>query len=431
MNAKSKKSLLVFALLSLLSSFVCAKQSEQGEDLGDLLLEKGLVSQDELDGLRNKSVNAKKSIQLRGDARVQYIGNFAKEPDLPADEADVQTQAKFRVQAFALRSIWDLGSGFSAHFDIGLSGDEARGGIVRGVRVLTAYGRYNHSEYLTVDVGFKGVPFGYEEGLSSSELKTLGHTPANAFFDGTLDLGNRYTGLFAHGNVVEGLYYKAAVTNSLADDLRGNARGGVDKITSSRKPAFWGQLGYEDKFESIGYDFGGSIAYVPNQKLPTDDPAFDSYQFGWNLFARAQWESLDILADFYASRVHDAINLGETEMPYGFSIIPSYKITDSVELVGAVSYINAKQVPGSRFGGAEGTALINPAKVLDNADAGGTYFNKMIAWYGGVNYYFSDSVKLTAGYQYSQFKGRDLENIQTDTAKRRHHSIGAQLQMTF
>jgi len=442
MNAKSKRPLLVFALLSLTSSLVCAKQSENKDDLGDLLVEKGLVSQDQLNSLRDKAVAAErsKSVRLRGDARIQYVGSMPTEPDLPKEDTDAQNKFKFRVQAFALRSVWDLGSGFSAHFDMGMGGDEARAGFagVRGVRVLTAFGRYEYNDLLTLDAGFKGVPFGYEEGLSSNEIKTFGRTPANSFFDTTLALGNRYTGLFAHGNITEGLYYRAAVTNSLVDDLKGSTRAAADKITSSRNPALWAQLGYKNTSDAFAYDFGASVAWLPNQVLSTDNPAFDAYQFGWNLFARVQWERLDVLADFYASHVQHAMDTGYRSVglvPFGFSIIPAYKITDSIELVGAVSYINAHGVPASRFSRNPNLTatvpLISPSTVLDSADSGDTYFNQMVAWYGGVNYYLNDNVKLTAGYQYAQFKGRDLGQIFTDNSKRRHHGVGAQLQLVF
>lgn len=436
MNAKSKKSLLVFALLSLVSSFVCAKQ----DNVGDLLVEKGLISQDELDNVQGGAASAQrsKSLRLRGEARVQYTANFPKEPNLSSEEVGTQDEAKFRVQAFALRSVWDLGSGFSAHFDMGVAGDNAR--IERpgahGIRVLTAYGRYSHSEYLNIDAGFRGVPFGYEEGLSTNHIKTLGRTPANVFFDNTLDMGNRNTGLFIHGNVVEGLYYQGAITNPLVDDLKGRTTTlGADKVVSSYRAAFWGQLGYKGSFEALEYNVGGSLAYVPNQKLSIENPAFEAHQFGWNLFANMKWERLEFMADFYASRVEDAITAGETEMPWAFSLVPSYKITDEVEIVGAVSYINAKQVPQDRFRNrAEpnpNTPLISPSSVLTGADGGDQRFNKMISWYAGLNYFPIENVKITGGYQYSEFKERDLSQIETDNTKRRHHGVGAQLQLVF
>ncbi len=438
MKTHLKKISLISTFLAACALPTFAENTEDPTSLADLLVEKGLVSREEVDSVKQGTVNSSRSqrITIKGETRVQYVTNMPKETkvdgDILADETDV---SKFRVQAAALTAEADLGGGFGATLGIGLGGDAARSdrAAVHSVRILSAYASYTHSECLNFDAGFRGVPFGLEEGMSTSDIKTFMRTPANQFFDGKLNLGNRYTGLFVYGDIIEGLYYQAAVTNALVDDVRGAHRVGGESIVSSHDPALWAQLGYKDRFEELFYNFGGSIAYLPNQTQSDATDLFNAHQFGWNLFTRLQWQSLEVLAEFYASRVQDAIEAGKSVTPYGFSIIPSYKITEKVELVGAVSFVDAKRVPASRFDGRADDAaipLISPSAVVEGASDDGVSANKVVAWYLGGNYYMTDAVKVTAGYQYAEFKERDLADL-SNTAKRSNHTVGARLQLLF
>ncbi|MGA2052995.1 MAG: hypothetical protein ABSH19_06770, partial [Opitutales bacterium] len=89
--------------------------------------------------------------------------------------------------------------------------------------------------------------------------------------------------------------------------------------------------------------------------------------------------------------------------PWGVTITPSFKINDQWELVARYTYL------GTNGRGTNISDILRDAPNLTTSgNSTGTFFDNAWAAYFGVNWYIvGSSVRLSAGYEYSQFLGRD------------------------
>jgi len=97
-----------------------------------------------------------------------------------------------------------------------------------------AYITWKQSDALAIDVGFRKVPFVYDEFTSSSDIRAIERSPVTRYFVESnngrrLGAGSYRTGVYL-GGTQNGVFYNVAVTNPERDEfssLTGNSDPGV------------------------------------------------------------------------------------------------------------------------------------------------------------------------------------------------------------
>jgi hypothetical protein len=407
----------------------------------DLLVKKGVITQDEADSVAKdaavvvtpKDANVK-ALKLEGLLQAQY--DWISVQDKGTAGAPAKTipnpaaTNEFLIRRAYFGAIADLGNGWGGEilldFAAGPGGPPAapQGGSVTGVQnnfeKLVIYKKFD--DWGTGTAGFQKVPFVYEEqGTPSSELKPIERSIATNYFTGVyggpvggrLGFGNRHTGLYWNGLVpgVDGLFYGVAITNGIQSvNSFTNVAGGQ----SFNRFGYWADLGYGSTYDNVSYKVGVNVGYSSdgNSNQPLLGGTFQSNSiWGYNPYATITWNGLSLTGEFIQAGVANgrATDPGAAEGaitgntskadPYGFNFTPSYKLNDQWELVGRFSYLR------TNGRGASINQQVTDAPNVVGTD--GTLFNQAWSLYGGVNYYIiGNSVKIQAGYEFSQFYDR-------------------------
>ena len=415
------KKLLPAALLAsaLLTAGPAFAQQDNNKALIDALIRKGVLTSDEArqietevakssggeDVITSPSDSFLKRLTLTGRFQVQFLDagtsidgfNVAPPATLPAHPV---ASEHFLLRRIYLGTKVDFANGLSGYVNYDFA----------NLSFDAAYIDWKQSDALMVDVGFKKVPFDYEEVTSSGSLKAIERSPITRYFDEPnngrrLGAASYRTGVFASGSQ-DGFFYSIAVTNPERNEYSGdsssgatvNGSGGVGNYSNSTNNtlAYYGWAGYADKFSGGSYkvgveggvlkDQGGPGAVVGAGNDLTIYGAYADFTYGdFNL--QGEWlDSVDKNAVTVLGVVRDA-------KPNGAWIQPSYYVIPKVlEGVVRYSYVNSDD---------RGVAISDGIR---GATSGGT-FDKLNELYIGGNWYIDgNDVKLQFGYIHGESK---------------------------
>ncbi len=393
------KTLKVF---SILAACALAAGSVQAQDkaLLNTLVQKGYLTQAEADQVAASSVSISASSRnvksLRFTGRVHTQFNWVTGDDKQQNAVDPAATTSFQMRRVYLGAIADLGNGW-------------RGTVV--ANFVSAGNSYLDQAHISKNVdwdllqgrmtaGFRKVQFGYEENTSSARIVTVERSIATRYWaegfqaNGRVGVGSRHVGVFWDGKVsgVDGLYYGASITNS--DQAAVGGQGQNDM-------AYFVHGGYKTAFDKVNVDFGLNFGYKQSGNSNSAIPGVSSSVVAYNPYVNVNWEGLNLMGELLGASVQDGrVAAGpagsrSTAAPMGFNIIPSYKITDEFELAFRYSHLQTN---------GRGVA---PSAVVPGAanPVGGRSFNRADSFYFGGNWYIvGNDVKLSAGYEWTQFE---------------------------
>lgn len=408
--------LKLFSLLVALGLTCASAANASNRELLDVLVSNGTITREQADGLLKKSgpdltagSGLVKNLRINGRLHLQhdYLNYNNEGGSNPSDVNQIHLR-RVRLGARA-----DIGEGIRGFINADFGDDDAR----LSDAIISA----NFSNYGTLTIGYQKVNFGAEENTSSANIKTVERSLATRYWNESgngrrLGFGSRHIGVFWDGEF-DGFGYGLAVTNN---QRSGSFSGsGLDNSL-----AYWANVYYNAKFEGGSIRFGVNFGYKPegNSREATGTaPSQTNRLIGYNPFINVEYGDFNLLAEYIGSEIKNGKRSGSgNASPWGFHVIPSYKITKELELVLRYSHIDTDQ------------RGINPSDGFRNMNSVGT-FNKGNAYYAGFNWYIrGNDLKLTAGYEYGDFKdraatGNDFSGSNKGTA----HSFRTRLQLLF
>lgn len=408
--------LKLFSLLVALGLTCASAADASNRELLDVLVSNGTITREQADGLLKKSgpdltagTGLVKNLRINGRLHMQhdYLHYENKGGSNPSDVNQIHLR-RIRLGARA-----DIGEGIRGFINMDFGDDNAR----LSDAILSA----KFSDYGTLTVGYQKVNFGAEENTSSANIKTVERSLATRYWaEGAngrrLGFGARHIGVFWNGEF-DGFGYGLAVTNN---QRSGSFSGsGLDNSM-----AYWANVYYNAKFEGGSVRFGVNFGYKPegNSKDATATaPSQTNRLIGYNPFVNVEYGDFNLLAEYIGSEVKNGKRSGSgNASPWGFNIIPSYKITKELELVLRYSHLDTD------------SRGVNPSDGFRNLNSVGT-FNKGDAYYVGFNWYIrGNDLKLTAGYEYGDFKDRATTgNDFSGSNKGVAHSFRTRVQLLF
>jgi phosphate-selective porin len=382
--------------LAAVAAFGCAASSfaASNDALLDLLVKKGVLTQTEATEVaaelkeENKGVTfsakGKETVKLRFNGRMhyQYDGLGAKE-----NGADLPSTNHFYFRRVRL--------GAQATHENGLFAKTVVDFAENDLSIDEAFAGYEYSDALTAIFGYKKVPFGFDETISSSKIKTIERAAANRFFADDIDFAGRHSGLFAQGDLGSGFSYSAALVNS----AQGEGSKLMGATNASNDLAYYGRLQWKNDGLTIGVDGGHQsnnyMADEENLTAPFDVTAFTGY-------VNYKFEGLDLLGEYFSG---DLGNQGDVD---GYALRAAYKI-GKFEPVVRYSYFEADTFE------IDTDELIRRAPKTSIDGPGG----ELDSYYFGVNYYYNKAVSLMLGYEVADAENSAGDEVEIDGMRAR------------
>jgi phosphate-selective porin len=375
--------------------------AQSNDALINALIKKGVLTADEAAQITKDLAKANSAtdvtsvsknltkLSLTGRFQVEYVGLGTSIVGAPKPPS---------TQHFFLRRIY---IGVNAQFANGLAG------IINYDLANTSFDKavieWKQSDQFVFDVGFSKAPFGYEELISSGNLRSIERSVITRYIDEPnngrrLGASSYRTGLFVSG-VKDGFFYNLAMTNPERNEYSGdgatnaitvNGLGGVATSggATTNSFAYYGTVGYGGKFSGGTYKVGVESGFLPDQGGPgaTIGNGKDIRLSG--VYADITAGKLNLMGEWEQAKVDagSAAVAGANATPTGYWIQPSYKVTPGWEAVVRYSYIDSDH---------RGVALSDGIR---SAPSGGT-MNTLNEWYFGANWYVKgNDYKFSIGY---------------------------------
>jgi hypothetical protein len=389
--------------------------AQDSKALIDALIRKGILTNDEAAQISNEvktaqsaqdvatsGIKALKKLTLSGRFQVQYAG-------LSTDINGAAVQPPATNHFFLRRIYW----GFKAELTDNWSGtfnyDFA------GSTFDAAFVTWKQSDAFAVDVGFRKVPFVWDEFYTSSDIRAIERSPVTRYFvEGNngrrLGAGSYRVGVYAGGTLPSGVFYSVAATDPERDESFSGVAGAGNRTTNSL--AYWGNLGLANKFDGGSYRLGASIGFLPDQGGKVLGAGDNLTVYG--LYGELQSGGLFLRGEYVSSDNEHGASATRDAKSWGYYVMPCYKV-GNLEGVVRYSYLDSD---------GRGVDLGDGVR---SAPSGGT-MNKMSEWFIGGHYYFhGNDTKLQLGY----IRAESKDTLAGGTAKATTEGVRSQLQLNF
>ncbi|NQY33351.1 MAG: hypothetical protein HRT56_09320 [Coraliomargarita sp.] len=408
--------------LGALSFAMCAATSfaASNDALLEILVKKGVLTSAEAEDVRTELAAAEAEaakdqpvyVQAKGKAveSIKLTGRFHFAYDNISNDGDYDERDRFYFRRLYLGAEAKFAHDTYAKLIGNFGGEDG------DIDLDKAVVGWKADPMFEVEAGYTKVPFGLYETTSSSKIKTVERSIANRLFveDDGLRLGGRHTGLFAEGDLGAGFSYgAAAVTSSPSNDRDDKSNAEKDGL------GFFGRVQWESDETEVGeFMVGADLAHMENGSNYTNDGSGGNSGDG-DLTAFGIHGSYDI-GDFTISAeglfgtVEDQIVAGDDVDVTGFTITPSYKITDKWEIVAAYSVVDT-----------DGGFLLDADDLVRRSGVGET-FDEGTSYYLGFNYYIiGNDLKLSGGYEFAEFEDGDggADDVEIDAFRLRLQAL--------
>ena len=419
-------------IISLLVAGAVVAANAQDKALLETLVKKGMLTQQEAAQIAKESVavtplaKSTKSIKIFGGGQGWYTWQqYSNKSD--AGNAGAQTSG-FTLRYVKLGVEADVGGGWSATV-ITDFGTEGAGRNYLDKVVASKKIDYDYISG-TLELGLRKSNMGYEQNMDDFNQLAIERSVATMFFTrsdyngiGSKNFGSRTVGVFWDGDIiqVDGLYYSLAVTSEVTEGIGG---GLINNVGDSSSLSFYAAMGYKNvadiKGETLAYDFGINFGYAPQGMIATNNARGSIW--GINPYATMNWRGLTLIGEFFLQQVEDYLdyNNGSCRTPLGANFTAAYKVDmgewGALEPVFRASYVNAN-----------GAHIRYEATYANGQDA---TFNQAATLYFGVNWYATEAVKTSIGYEFGYFDNAD--RCQGDEDSRFYgNTVRAQVQVLF
>lgn len=384
----------------------------------DTLVQKGYLTQEEAEQIaKGKDAPVIKpaarnvqSLTISGRMHLQY--DYISQDD-QGPSANPAAVSQFLLRRVRLGVKADLGGGWSGFINADFSNN--------GAGLSDAIVAKEFEGLGAVVIGYQKVSFGNEENTSSARLKTVERSPATNYWSGgfnaqTLGFGARHIGIFWKGEVpgLDGLRYGLEMVNS-------QQGGSFSGLGVNNQMGYYWNVSYAGSVDALKYKLGVNMGYQP--ELSSVAGGVGQATFGWNPYVELNYGRMNLMAEMLGAVIKDgkgAGGAGGTATPIGINVIPSYMVTDQLEIAFRYSHLrtNGRGVMPSQ-------AIRNSPNPLANA-----VFNVVDSFYiGGIWYIRGNDVKITAGYEHARFSDRGPGFSSKDGVN--DDAIRVQLQLLF
>lgn len=398
-------------VLGLLAACALAVGSVQAQDkaLLNTLVQKGYLTQAEADQIAANTVavkpgsSATKSLTFSGLVHTQF--NWVSNSDKTPNTNDPAATTSFQMRRVYLGAAAELGNGWGANIVANFGQGAAAASPAPAVRnyldeaVITKKVDWDLVQG-TLTAGYRKVNFGYEETTSAANIAAVERSIASFYWNGDgvnqINFGGRHVGIYWDGRVneLEGLYYGVALTNQVQNGLGGQAAATDNDI------AIWANVGMEGELMEVNVDGGVNFGYKPGGNPAGAIAGTQSEIVAFNPYLNLNWQGLNLLGEVFFTDARHARADATRATPFGATVIPSYRINEEFEVVARWSHIQSNGAgiaPASVVPGAANPVAPFPV---------GRAFNRADSFYVGGNWYIlGNDVKLSAGYEWSQFSG--------------------------
>jgi hypothetical protein len=418
------QSLAAIALFTATAGLALAQDNSA---LIDMLARKGIITDQEAEDLRadlskeNSTAlvstakgNFLDKVTLTGRIQTQYVGLSTDIDGTTNDPAStnhwfirrarIGVRANF-MQGFSGYINWDVGGSF---FD-------------------AASVTWKYSDTFSVDGGLRKAPIGLEEFVTSSgSLRAIERSGVTRYFMETnngrrLGAGKYRLGVWAiGGNPKQGFTYQLAVTNP--EGIATGAEASGTGNASNNGQAYWAHGAYRGVFTNGAYMVGASVGYLPKQggRTPALTGSRSDDLSVMNLMTEfTMAKNLTIAAEYFWAKVENGRGNGETLDPWGFYIMPSYKLSPAWELVARYGFVDS-----------DGRG-INLSDSVRSAPSGGTMDELTETYLGATWYLRGNDVKLSAGYVWGETVGRVPGASATSPDQATTDGVRTQFQINF
>ncbi len=392
----------------------------QDSSLINLLLKKGIVSDQEAEDLRadlaketaaaqvttSGSPNLSKLV-ISGRIQAQYVNLGTDISGTAADPASVNHFFLRRVYVGIKPTFFNNWSAF-LNYDFAGSTFDA------------AYIEKIFSPSLTLQAGFKKAPIGYEEYfLSSGALKSIERSPVTRFFVESnngrrLGAGSYRQGVWASGK--QGAFtWELAITNPERDESAAGVTSTGSAATNTL--SYWGNVGYSKTFANASIvKVGASYGFLPDQGGRTLGAGNNLSV--WSTYADFRSGNFSLMGEYFGSDNQQGASATANSHSWGYWVQPSYRL-GAFEPVLRYTYVDS-----------DGRG-VQISDGIRSAPSGGT-MDKLTELFAGVNWYLvgneaKHEVKLQAGYIYGESK----DTLTGGPAKAKTQGVRSQLQVNF
>ncbi len=409
---KSKWQALLSALLLGAATTVVAQDSGA---LLEALVRKGILSDQEAEDIRADLVrdaaqppalatggsNYTTRLRLSGRLQTQFA---AIGTDIDGAAVDPASTNHFFLRRIYLTARADLGPNWNTNITYDFAGS----------LFDAAWVQYKGSDF-NVDIGLRKVNLGYEERTSSGSLKAIERSAPTRYFveennGRRLGAGSYRVGVFVDGKSGN-FFYGGAVTNperALNSGSAANAGNG-----GNNEFAFWGNAGYNGKFNGGSFVIGGGLGFLPDQGGKTVGTGRDLTVY--TVYTDIKSGNFGIGAEVLWADVERGASATQDANPWGYWIQPTFKINEKVELVARYSYLDS-----------DGRG-VNLSDGVRSAPGGGTH-NEMSEFFIGGNWYLKgNDLKFQAGYVH----GQSDKTVTGAPAGAKTNGVRSQLQLNF
>lgn len=409
---KSTKWLALAGSLLLSAATACASDSGA---LLEVLVRKGILSDQEAEDIRADLVrdaaqppaiatggsNYTTRLRISGRLQTQFAGLGT---DIDNTNADPASTNHFFLRRIYLTARADLGPDWNTNITYDFAGS----------LFDAAWVQYKRGD-LTFDLGLRKVNLGYEERTSSGSLKAIERSGVTRYFveennGRRLGAGSYRVGLFMDGKQGN-FFYGAAITNPERAVNFGNAAG-VGNNTNNT-PAFWGNAGYNGKFDGGTFVIGGGLGILPDQGGKTLGTGNDLNVY--SLYTDITADKFGIAAEYLTANVDRGASATRDASPWGYWIQPTFKFSEKFEAVVRYSYLDSDGRGGNLSDG------------VRSAPGGGTH-DKLSEYFVGGNWYIKgNDLKFQAGYVY----GESEDTVTGGVAGAKSQGVRSQVQLNF
>ncbi len=409
-------------------------QSADNQALINALIKKGVLTEKEAKDITGEIAKAQASqnVEINADAYIQKVtvgGRWQVQYVGLGTSINGTGVNPVSTEHFLLRRIYlNFGVQFADGFSGAVSYDAAVSGFNQAIL------QWKQSDLFSIRAGLDKAPFGYEELISSGDLKAIERSTVTNYFDNgnngrRLGASAYRTGIFA-GGTYEGFYYALALTNPERNEYAGdstnisvlvNGLGGVGSTggATTNRFAYYGTVGYSGAFGEgptkgkykVGYETG----FLPDQGGPGATIGGGQNISLSGAFVDVTVGAFTIAGEYESAKDDSGVAIHHNANIHGYWIQPSFKLTPQWEAVANYSAINSD---------GRGVTL---SDVVRSAPSGGT-MNKADELYLGFNYYIKgNDVKLQAGY----IHGSSNDTVKGAPAKAETDGLRSQFQIQF
>lgn len=328
-----------------------------------------------------KKAAEKAKIKVSGYAQAQYFYNDSKNNDGNANSG-------FAIRRAAISVKGEIDEDWTA--EVGFEIDSGNKGGKLGADNSTIFVDKAIIAYKTaagkLTIGYQKPSFVMEEYTSSKTQLCIEQSVVTVYFTNLANgsLAGRHGGIWWDGKI-SGVKYGLALTNQYKEDINGDKNDGV---------AFYGNIGYEWTFDDSKLEIGMNGVYNPgndDEDTKATDKIVKDDIYGLEPYVKFASGGFQAIVDgLYADGGDNVMK----DPAWGINATAAYRFENDIEPVVRFSYLDAGD-----------NQNIDPGKLKNVPTNGVKDYDSAQSLYLGSNYYVNKHVKLSVGYEFTDFDG--------------------------